>query len=402
MSERDRSDRLLSALIAALIGLALLSGLILTPLIPEFRTTLEGIIPATAVLVPAFFLARAGRQRLAVWLALVVILVAPLAIKWANPDDPVTLGMLAIATLIASIFLRTREVAAVAVLQVAGILLLPILRPGAYRAFEISGFSLFMVCVAGMSIITARHRAAQDAERAAMERQLFFRDRLASIGVLTAGITHEVRNSLTSVVLSLDALARLSEGSATDPELLQLVKGAQESARHIKDIVSDLQAFGRPDGSAPAAIRLMPVVESSLRISRHALVQRARVTVDIPAETQVQGSEGRLAQVLLNLLINAAQAIPEGNPSGNEIRISARSSGPRTIVEVRDTGAGIAPEIRDRIFEPFFTTKRDGEGTGLGLWIARNLVMGMGGEVRVESEPGRGTTFQLLLNAPSA
>jgi two-component system NtrC family sensor kinase len=116
----------------------------------------------------------------------------------------------------------------------------------------------------------------------------------------------------------------------------------------------------------------------------------------------VRASEGRLGQVLLNLLINAAHAVPDGKPGQNEVRVRLRAIAGRVVIEVQDTGCGIAPEVRDRIFDPFFTTKPVGMGTGLGLSICHGIVTGMGGDITVESEVGRGSTFRITLPIPQA
>ena len=121
---------------------------------------------------------------------------------------------------------------------------------------------------------------------------------------------------------------------------------------------------------------------------------------DIPP---VQGNAARLGQVFLNLIINAAQAIAPGRAEENEIRVTARLGElGRVTVDVSDTGSGIAPEVLERIFEPFFTTKPVGEGTGLGLAVCRSVVTSMGGDITVESQMGRGTTFRITLPAFSS
>jgi CheY-like chemotaxis protein/anti-sigma regulatory factor (Ser/Thr protein kinase) len=116
----------------------------------------------------------------------------------------------------------------------------------------------------------------------------------------------------------------------------------------------------------------------------------------------VLADASRLGQVFLNLLVNAAQAMVEGDASRNEIRVAVREEAGQVVVDIADTGAGIAPEHLDRIFDPFFTTKPVGVGTGLGLSICRGIITGLGGEITVESEVGRGTTFHVSLPASPA
>src|SRR5262249_29711589 len=115
---------------------------------------------------------------------------------------------------------------------------------------------------------------------------------------------------------------------------------------------------------------------------------------------EVEANESRLGQLVLNLFVNAAQAIPEGRADHNEIRIvTSRSEGPppRVVLEVRDTGSGMPPEIISRIFDPFFTTKPATLGTGLGLAICHRIVRDLGGEIHVESELGKGSVFRVML-----
>jgi CheY-like chemotaxis protein len=140
------------------------------------------------------------------------------------------------------------------------------------------------------------------------------------------------------------------------------------------------------------------VLDSSINIAWNEIRHRARLVKDYGDTPMVEGNESRLGQVFLNLLLNAAHAIPEGETERNEIRVSTRTdAGGRAVVEVRDSGMGIPPEIRERIFDPFFTTKPASEGTGLGLWICSGILAALGGEVRVDSEIGRGSTFRVTL-----
>jgi CheY-like chemotaxis protein len=127
---------------------------------------------------------------------------------------------------------------------------------------------------------------------------------------------------------------------------------------------------------------------------------RARVNKNYGQVPSVLANESRLGQVFLNLIVNAAQAIPEGRADANEIRLSTRTHGPAgefVLVEVADTGSGIPPAIRHKLFDPFFTTKPAGVGTGLGLAICHRIVTGLGGDISVTSEVGKGTTFRILL-----
>jgi len=140
------------------------------------------------------------------------------------------------------------------------------------------------------------------------------------------------------------------------------------------------------------------VVESAVNIAWNEIQQRARLVNECSEVPQVQANEAQLAQVVLNLIMNAVQSIREGDPGRNEIRVSTRRhGGDRVAIEVRDTGTGISEEIRGRIFDPYFTTKPIGIGTGLGLSVCHSIVTLLGGEIEVESQVGHGSVFRVLL-----
>jgi CheY-like chemotaxis protein len=150
-------------------------------------------------------------------------------------------------------------------------------------------------------------------------------------------------------------------------------------------------------------VELHAVLELALSFADAEIRHRARLVKDFGEPLTVLGDETRLGQVFLNLLVNAAQAIPEGHADRNEIRVTARRNTQGQIaVEVSDTGTGIPPEVLPRIFEPFFTTKPVGVGTGLGLSICHSYVQNMGGDIHVRSEQGRGTTFEVVLPTAEA
>ena len=226
-------------------------------------------------------------------------------------------------------------------------------------------------------------------------------ERLAAIGTLSAGVAHEINNPLTYVNINLglarqtvQAVARRA-GSA-DPEVgMQLarvddlLRDSLTGAARVQKIVGDLKTFARADlTAADAPADPIPVLEASISMASNQIRHVARLERDLRPVPQVALGEGRLAQVCLNLLVNAAQAIPEGHASDHVIRVSTRREGPMVIIEVCDTGAGIAPDDLSRIFEPFFTTKEAGEGTGLGLSIVRGIVEQAGGTVQVTTEAG--------------
>ncbi|MCP3138054.1 sensor histidine kinase [Pyxidicoccus xibeiensis] len=240
-------------------------------------------------------------------------------------------------------------------------------------------------------------------DRKAMQAQLVVADRLAAVGTLAAGVAHEINNPLAFVLSNLSFLSGELQGVARElppgriSEMEEVLREAVDGAHRVRHIVRDLRTFSRGDDEVATAVNVQAVLESAITMARGELKMRAQVVREYRDVPLVEGNEGRFGQVFLNLLINAAQAIAPGHPEQNEVRLVLRHSADRVIIEVRDTGVGMAPEVRARIFDPFFTTKPVGEGTGLGLSICHGIVTGFGGEISVESEEGRGSTFRVSL-----
>jgi two-component system, cell cycle sensor histidine kinase and response regulator CckA len=242
--------------------------------------------------------------------------------------------------------------------------------------------------------VTQRHR---------MEAQLRRAQKLEALGRLATGIAHEINNPLAFVIANLQYVREALDLPAAElaraplDELAAALAEACVGGDRIKQIVRDLKAFAQPHDESLAVVDVRPLVEFSLKIASAELRGRARVVTrfdDVPA---VWGISGRLEQVFVNLLINAAHAIEPGALERNEIRVAVRAAGDDVVVEISDTGAGIAPANLERIFDPFFTTKPVGVGTGLGLSICHSIVTAFGGELAVESEQGKGSTFRVTL-----
>jgi signal transduction histidine kinase len=241
-------------------------------------------------------------------------------------------------------------------------------------------------------------------ERERLTAQLMQADRMVATGTLAAGVAHEINNPLAYLIAALDFLEEELRGIGRElpaerlEEASQALAEAREGAGRVRHIVRDLRTFSRADDERQGPVDLRRVIESSINIAYNEIKHRARLVKDYGKTPPVLANEARLGQVFLNLLVNAAQAIPEGRAGENEIRVVTRiDDAGAVVVEVRDTGTGIAPEILGRIFDPFFTTKPLGVGTGLGLSICRNIVVALGGEIGVESRLGRGTVFRLRL-----
>ncbi|WP_224244146.1 ATP-binding protein [Hyalangium gracile] len=242
-------------------------------------------------------------------------------------------------------------------------------------------------------------------ERKTMEKRLMVADRMAALGTLAGGIAHEINNPLTFITSNLVYLEESLDSQAAkqlpiQEELRGAVSDAREGAERVRNIVRDLKTFSRVDEARLQPIDVHKGLEFSINVAAQELRARAQLVKDFQPVPFVLGDETRLGQVFLNLLVNAAQAIPDGRPEAHTITVRTRleESG-HVLVEISDTGMGIPPEILEHIFEPFFTTKPAGVGTGLGLSICHGIVTSLGGKITVRSEVGRGTTFTVTLPA---
>lgn len=243
----------------------------------------------------------------------------------------------------------------------------------------------------------------------ATQAQLMVSDRMASVGMLAAGVAHEINNPLACVLANLELseqlLTEALETGSTQglEELREMLRDARTAADRVRQIVRDLKIFSRHEEPQRSAVDIQKVLESTVRMAWNEIRHRAQLVRDYGDVPAVEGSDSRLGQVFLNLIVNAAQAIPEGNASGNVIKIfTRRGDDGSVIVGVSDTGRGISPESQRHLFRPFFTTKAPGVGTGLGLAICQRIVTDLGGSIDVQSKVGQGTTFFVKLRAASA
>jgi PAS domain S-box-containing protein len=247
-------------------------------------------------------------------------------------------------------------------------------------------------------------------ERRQLLEKLALADRMASLGTLAAGVAHEINNPLAYVTANLDMSIEEVDriGGRVPPdtfrELLNLLGAAKEGADRVRRIVRSLKTLSRTDADASSPIDLTHVLEWAINVAHNEIRHRARLVKSYSEVPLIAADEARLGQVFVNLLVNAAQAIPEGQADRHEIRVRTHTDERgRAVVEIRDSGQGIPPEHMARIFDPFFTTKT-GYGTGLGLSICHSIVSKLGGEITVESTVGRGTAFRVVLQpaTPSA
>jgi signal transduction histidine kinase len=237
--------------------------------------------------------------------------------------------------------------------------------------------------------------ARMEAQRLA-ENRLVQAAKLAAVGEMAAGIAHELNNPLTSVTGFAElVLDDLPEDSKSRPDLELVVR----EARRARDVVRRLLDFARQSESAHASASLNKVVEDVITLSRHLIhTNGVELRLDIQEDLPwVLMDENQMKQVLINLVHNALQSMPEGGQMQIETRVAPKMGRSGILVSVQDTGVGIPLEDQTRIFEPFFTTKADRGGTGLGLSVTYGIVSEHGGEIELSSEPGKGSTFKVWL-----
>lgn len=244
-------------------------------------------------------------------------------------------------------------------------------------------------------------------EQRLLERQFMRTQRLESLGTLAGGIAHDLNNVLTPILLSIDLL----KSEAESPERIELFDALEKSARRGADMVKQVLAFGRGVDGQQRRLSVPALVGEIVKIARETFPKSIEVGMRFAEDLRpVLGDSTQLHQVLLNLAVNARDAMPDGGrlvfEASNHVlddQYAAMNQeaapGPYVMVGVEDTGSGMPPEVLDRVFEPFFTTKEIGSGTGLGLSTSLAIIKSHGGFIRVYSEPGQGTRFRVYLPA---
>jgi two-component system, NtrC family, sensor kinase len=230
--------------------------------------------------------------------------------------------------------------------------------------------------------------------RVRLEEQLQHSEKMASIGLLAAGMAHEVNTPLTGISSYTQMLRK--QTPTDDPKAELLDKIEKQSFRASK-IINSLLNFSRSGGAEFEALDINKVVLDVLSLLEHQLeTGRVKVRKELASGLpRVRGNENRMQQVFFNLILNAKDAMP----SGGWLTIATSADDDTVVIEVKDTGHGIKKEHVKRIYDPFFTTKGIGRGTGLGLSVSYGILQEHGGAIFVESDPGKGTTFQVALPA---
>ncbi|HVU03266.1 MAG TPA: ATP-binding protein [Polyangiaceae bacterium] len=285
------------------------------------------------------------------------------------------------------------------------------------RVETIGALSLTLVLL-GISLAFEWTKSLALEARAQAERQrllaeeagrMLQADRMASVGQLAAGVAHEINNPLGYLTANLDFIEReiqrirAAEPGIVGSELADAIAESRQGIDRVGLIVRDLKTFTRDDGGTPVAVDVREVCDASIRMVDNEIRHRARLErryADHPV--WVRANETRLVQVLLNLLINAAQATPPGQAERHTITVSVETRGDTVALAVSDTGVGMSPDVLANAVRPFFTTKPVGVGTGLGLAVCDNVVRALGGTLNIESAVGKGCTVSVTLPRAAA
>ena len=241
----------------------------------------------------------------------------------------------------------------------------------------------------------ARDLSDRDALRQAQERAAAA-EKLASIATLTAGIAHDIGTPMNVIL----GYASMLESALEDERQRKRAHRIVEATQRVTDLIQTLLNISRPREAHRVPLALDAVIDHALDFLKEKLEKRRIVTVrELDAVPLVQADRDQIEQVFLNLIVNAADAMPDGG----RLTIQLSSATPdEVLVRVCDTGTGIAAEDAQRVFEPFYTTKERGQGNGLGLLVSRSIVMEHGGTIELESEPGRGTEVRIRLPTVSS
>jgi signal transduction histidine kinase len=245
--------------------------------------------------------------------------------------------------------------------------------------------------------LVLEHLARRRAEAAVRERdaQLQSAERLQALGSLVRGVAHDFNNTLTAILGNVQLIA---ESLPDNPDVQRSAERALDAVGFGAALARQLLDFSRSVDDGPRPVGLNEVVSGIDQLLRTLLGDRRLLVLDLdPRPGTVRAEPSRLAQVVLNLALNARDALPDGGTVEVSTRREDSEDGPWVVLAVRDDGVGMPPELCGRIFEPLFTTKGSGGGTGLGLATVRRIVAEHGGRVTVESAPGAGSTFEIRL-----
>ena len=401
-ADRDRARMLAVLLLLLLVG-GLTSGWVQLLLVANFAPTFRVMSVGLAGVSLAYALSRTKHYRAAALLASTGVIAACVAVGLRSPDDRVWYAFMMIGVLLASSFLSVRAAAAVALLAFATVAF-TVVATGAAAAPRLglpplifhAVFSPLMLLLSRQGAKIAARRSEQLQER---ERELLEVRRLETLGRLASGVAHDFNNLLAIVLANVEFL--LSR-KAFDEHQLHEIRVAGERAAGL---VRQLAGFARRQPAEPRAVNLNDVLVGIEPILRRLIGDRVTLTIDhAPALPEVTADPVEIEQVVLNLVVNARDAMPDGG----ELRVatgvleSTAASKRGVLLRVDDSGIGMDAATQASIFEPFFTTKARDGGHGLGLAIVHGIVTRAGGGIRVQSEVGHGTTFEVTLPCATA
>jgi signal transduction histidine kinase len=257
---------------------------------------------------------------------------------------------------------------------------------------------LFVLLVAGM-LIRSIYRSHKQLER--QHKQMLGQEKLSGLGLLAAGMAHEINNPMSYVTANVKALLKDLDALATNPRLRleygeSVLPETLDGIKRVNSIVADVQRFARGNSEEVDGFVTFNVndeVQVALRLARHELMKHCRVVVELGELPAMEGWPQQITQVLVNLLVNAAQAVT----TNGLVKVTTWAEGPEIVVTVSDNGSGMSAATLAQLFQPFFTTKPFGQGTGLGLAVVHGIVTAHRGRVEVKSEPGTGTAFTIRL-----
>ena len=238
-----------------------------------------------------------------------------------------------------------------------------------------------------------RELKERDARIRSFDEALTRANRLSSLGELAASIAHEIKNPL----ISIQGFARRIEGSTEGEKIREYASFIEKESQRLSTVLLRLLDFSRMSEPEREYLDLDTIVDDTILFTEHHLTRFKKIDLTVEKGEklpQVYADKIHVQQALVNIVMNAAQAMPEGGPL--TVRTGVRPPD-YAWISVTDRGEGIAPEDLGKIFDPFFTTKGKGDGTGLGLSLTKKLIEANGGSVEVESEKGRGSTFRVLL-----
>ncbi len=234
-----------------------------------------------------------------------------------------------------------------------------------------------------------------------LNARLLVTDRLSAAGTLAAGVAHEINNPLTYVALNVRELQDIL-GPHSDPDVAELLGEVADGVTRMTAIVKDLGGIARVKYGLEAPSDPVQSLQTAIKMTHNQLRHRSRVDCDLQPLGDVTCNEGKLVQVFVNLLINAAHALDEDASADKVVRVSTRQVAGEAVITVADTGCGMSEDTVKRMFDPFFTTKEPGKGTGLGMYFCHSVIDSVGGRINVNSKQGVGTTVEVFLPTANA